>query len=86
MDDSFGPALSQTIKKAKTGVPHKIRKLDDGHHSDINDDDDDGKDVDENDFFDDININEEDAKALEMFQNKCASYLNHNIFHHTIVF
>lgn len=31
---------------------------------------DDPPDLDEHDFFDDIKLTEEDARALEMFQNK----------------
>lgn len=44
----------------------KLSKLD----SDNSDSEDEKPDVDENDFFDDIKLTEEDARALEMFQNK----------------
>lgn len=42
----------------------------------------DAPDVDEHDFFDDIKMNEEDARALEMFQNKYGflSTISHIIF------
>lgn len=35
----------------------------------------DGPDVDELDFFDDIKMNDEDARAIEMFQNRYISKL-----------
>lgn len=72
-DDSFGPALTQTIKRSKGGARTNVRTL--GGPSKGGDDSDsdiaeDAGDVDERDFFDDIELDEENRKALEMFQNK----------------
>ncbi len=48
------------------GPRRKVNKLD----SDNSDSEEEQPDVDEQDFFDDIKLTEEDARALEMFQNK----------------
>lgn len=58
------------MKKQSTnpfGPRHKLNKLDsDNSDSEVEDQ----PDVCEQDFFDDIKLSEEDARAMEMFQNK----------------
>lgn len=65
IEDDFGPPL---VKKTTNpfGPRRKVNKLD----SDNSDSEEEQPDVDEQDFFDDIKLTEEDARALEMFQNK----------------
>lgn len=70
----FGPTPSESVSLAYTNK--KKKKLggagNDSDSSDGDGDDDEigNRDVTGNDFFDDIKINEEDERALEMFQNK----------------
>lgn len=66
IEDDFGPPL---VKKTQNpfGPRRKLHKLD-SDNSDNSEDE--QPDVDEKDFFDDIKLTEEDARALEMFQNK----------------
>lgn len=68
-DDSFGPSLTQTIRKPK-GAKKNARgaAANNGDDSDSDIDEEAGE-VDEKDFFDDIELDEENRKALEMFQN-----------------
>lgn len=67
IEDDFGPPL---VKKAANpfGPRRKLHKLD-SDNSDLEDERE-QPDVDEKDFFDDIKLTEDDARALEMFQNK----------------
>lgn len=71
LGDSFGPSLAESV--ALSGEGRKKHRLGTrgGDSSDESDEEyrDEG-DVDGQDFFDDIKINEEDERALEMFQNK----------------
>lgn len=66
IEDDFGPPLVKKQSSNPFGQRRKVHKLD----SDNSDSEDEKPDVDENDFFDDIKLSEEDARALEMFQNK----------------
>lgn len=69
LDDSFGPSLAESAAAA-TGSK-KRRRLGDNAASDESDEEyREEADVDAQDFFDDIKINAEDERALEMFQNK----------------
>ncbi|XP_037031605.1 bystin [Bradysia coprophila] len=66
IEDDFGPPL---VKKLSNpfGPRRKLNKLDsDNSDSEVEDQ----PDVCEQDFFDDIKLSEEDARAMEMFQNK----------------
>ncbi|KAJ6633274.1 Bystin [Pseudolycoriella hygida] len=65
IEDDFGPPL---VKKSTNPFAQRrnLNKLD---NSD-SESGDEQPDVDEQDFFDDIKLTEEDARAMEMFQNK----------------
>ncbi|XP_058445755.1 bystin [Malaya genurostris] len=67
LDDSFGPSLTE----AAAVVGKKKHRLGDQGSSDESDEEyRDDPEIDGQDFFDNIKINEEDERALEMFQNK----------------
>lgn len=66
IEDDFGPPLASKQSSNPFGPRRQVNKLD----SDNSDCEDEQPDVDEKDFFDDIKLSEEDARALEMFQNK----------------
>lgn len=67
IEDDFGPPLVKNVTTNPFGSRRKqLSKLD----SENTDSEDEQPDVDERDFFDDIKLTEEDARALEMFQNK----------------
>ncbi|EAT48991.1 AAEL000001-PA [Aedes aegypti] len=69
LDDSFGPSLAESAAAASVGK--RRHRLGDAASSDESDEEyREEADVDGQDFFDDIKINEEDERALEMFQNK----------------
>lgn len=65
IEDDFGPPLAKKVANP-FGPRRKLSKL----ASDNSDSETEQPDVDEKDFFDDIKLTEEDARALEMFQNK----------------
>lgn len=68
----FGPTPSEA-KTKKLFDTKKTARFAGSDESDVEEEkfDDDGRDeYTENDFFDDLKINDEDEKALEMFQNK----------------
>lgn len=71
--DSFGPSLSESVALSEGTSKRQKHRLGraGGDSSDESDEEfrEEG-DVDGQDFFDDIKINEEDERALEMFQNK----------------
>lgn len=69
----FGPTPSEAKSKGLYDAKKNVRFAGSEDESDVEDEkfDDDGRDnYTENDFFDDLKINDEDEKALEMFQNK----------------
>lgn len=70
LDDSFGPSLAESAAAAASGK--RRHRLGDPASSGESEDEDyrEEADVDGQDFFDDIKMNEEDERALEMFQNK----------------
>ncbi|XP_065073521.1 bystin [Ochlerotatus camptorhynchus] len=69
LDDSFGPSLAESAAAA-AGSTRRHRL---GDHASSDESDEEYReeaDVDAQDFFDDIKINAEDERALNMFQNK----------------
>ncbi|XP_055612353.1 bystin [Uranotaenia lowii] len=68
LDDSFGPSLSESAALAGGRKKHRLGDHDSSDESDEEFRED--ADVDGQDFFDDIKINAEDERALELFQNK----------------
>lgn len=70
LDDSFGPSLAESAaaanasgkKRHRLGYAASSDESDEEYREDA--------DVDGQDFFDDIKMNAEDERALEMFQNK----------------
>lgn len=57
------------MKRPKGGNKSSVSNLRGTANDDSDLEEDDGE-VDENDFYDDIQLDEENRKALEMFQNK----------------
>ncbi|XP_062533279.1 bystin-like [Armigeres subalbatus] len=70
LGDSFGPSLAESVAAANASGKRRHR-LGDAASSDESDEEyREEADVDGQDFFDDIKMNAEDERALEMFQNK----------------
>ncbi|XP_058823645.1 bystin [Topomyia yanbarensis] len=67
LGDSFGPSL---VEAAAVASKKKHRLGDQGSSDESDEEYRDEAEVDGQDFFDNIKINEEDERALEMFQNK----------------
>lgn len=69
--DAFGPSLAESVALSAGEGRRQRHRLRGGDSSGESDEEfRDEADVDGADFFDDIKINEEDERALEMFQNK----------------
>lgn len=67
----FGPTPSEAKSKGLFDTKKNVRFAGSDDDSEDEKFDDDGREeYTENDFFDDLKINDEDEKALEMFQNR----------------